>query len=95
MLTNPVLQRIFIGGICGLLFGFGHRITRRLLEATAAVAALAFILVMVTGQDAMFQQVDLNAITAYVVRWGYEIVGLVGGFIVGYSIFERRSGEGK
>ena len=90
-LSDPLLQRTIIGCICGILLGFGHKLTRRLFEAVALLGGVALIILVVSGQGALFDGFDPQVVFDFLITWKFELAGLVLGLIVGYSIVERSS----
>lgn len=95
ILSDPAVQHIIPGLICGILLGISHNISRRLLEAVAVLGALALLFFMVAGNGADLQQFDFSIVTNWLTRWKYEIGGLIVGSIIGYSIISRPNHGGK
>ena len=92
-LSDPLVRRTLYGLACGLLFGFGDRISRRLLEATAVVTAVLLILFFVSGQ-ATLSQIEPAILFDYVHKWSYELAGLLAGWIIGFSTLSRKQNGG-
>lgn len=95
ILSNPALQHVILGLVCGILLGLGHNISRRLLEAAAVLGALAILFFMVTGDGASLQEIDFTVLKSWLARWKFDLAGLIVGGILGYSIVEGPRTKGK
>ena len=95
LLSDPILQRAFQGLACGLLLGFAHRFSRRLLEAGSFLAAITLIFLIFSGRAGVVQQFDFAVIQSFLMKWNYQLAGALVGTIIGYSIVERKSKGGE
>lgn len=93
--SDPTVQKIIAGAICGILVGVSHRVSRRFFEVAAAIAAIFIIYLLVTTDGQLVDQVAITRIKDFLAKWVYELGGFAGGVVVGYSLVERSQSKGK
>jgi len=88
LFSNPEIQNLLAALIAGLLLGIASSVTKRLFLVACVIGA-CWILFEVVIAGVRFTPADIQYFRDIIVAWKLELVSILFGIVIGYSLVER------